>query len=250
MKLIEILNLLSQVSKELGTSTPYICGGTPRDKAMGKPIIIEDIDITTGDNTIDILSEGMAKKLPLANFKKTPDGHAQLIINKIKLDFSTNYIQPNVDNMLINAGLNNPTLMQQELYSRDFTCNTLLMGLELKKILDPIGLGIQDINKKILRTCLPAKITLSSDNKRVARVIYLAAKLNFKVDLEIINWIKNNPNSLIEDIKPDYVTKKINKALDFNPKITINLLDTMGLWPYVPPSDKLMPYISQNIRKI
>lgn len=249
MKLIDALNLLSQIAKEMGTSTPYICGGTPRDKVMGRPMVVEDIDLTTGDQSIHILARELARRSG-GNYKEMPDGHSQLILNGLKLDFSTNYIEPGVDSMLINAGLLNPSIMQQELYSRDFTCNSLLMTIDLKKILDPTGLGFQDIQSKILRTCLPAKITLGSDPKRVARVIYMATKLNFNVDQEIIDWVRKNPQSIVPDGNSEYTTKKINQALDYDSNMVVNLINTMGLWSYVPPSERLMPYISQNVGRI
>ncbi|MES1987437.1 MAG: helix-turn-helix transcriptional regulator, partial [Pseudomonadota bacterium] len=46
------------------------------------------------------------------------------------------------------------------------------------------------IKSKTLRTCLPAAITLGYDNKRVVRILYMAAKLDFSVDQEIIDWVK------------------------------------------------------------
>jgi len=75
----------------------------------------------------------------------------------------------------------------------------------------------------------------------------MATKLNFKVDQEIIDWVRKNPQSIVPDGKSDYTTKKINQALDYNPDMTVRLINTMGLWPYVPPSERLMPYISRNV---
>lgn len=245
MELSEILNIVSNVSTRLGTSKPYICGGTPRDKVMGKVLSIEDIDLTTGDNTIKNLSKGVAGQFsgPGISYQEMSDGHSKLILPNVKLDFSTNYIQPGVVTMLVKAGLQSPTSMQQELYSRDFTCNSLLMNLSLNKVYDPIGLGIKDIKAKVLRTCLPAKITLGSDHRRVVRVIYMAAKLGFTVDPEIIRWVKANPATLVPEGKQDYVTKKLNKSLSYNKNITIKLINDMNLWSYVPPSEQLMPYL-------
>jgi len=78
----------------------------------------------------------------------------------------------------------------------------------------------------------------------------LAAKLGFKVDDEIINWVRKNPVSITAHDSREYVTKKLNKSLDFNPKITVQLIDDMGLWPYVPPSDRLIPYMAQDVRSL
>ena len=246
MNLKDILNTITSTANSIGASTPYICGGLPRDKVMNREVAIEDVDITNGDKSIRNIANTLALKFKDGNFKQLPDGHSQLFIGGIKFDFSTNYIQPGVKGMLEKAGMKNPTSMQQELYSRDFTCNALLMTMDLSKVIDPTGLGFDDIKEKVLRTCLPAKITLGYDNKRVVRVIYMAAKLGFKVDDEIIKWVKNNPQTLLAGGKTDYVTKKINKSLDYNSQITIKLIGDMGLWPYIPVTDKIIPYMSKG----
>lgn len=247
MQLLELLSIVSQTANEKGLSTPFICGGSPRDKVLNKIITdISDIDITTGDQGSIYLPKELALKLGLsAHYKQMEDGHAQITINDLKLDFSSNYRAPNIRELLQKAGIVNPTEMQQELYSRDFTCNALLMTMDLKTIKDPTGLGIKDIKNKILRTCLPAKYTLENDHKRIVRIIYLAAKLNFEVDNDIINWVKNHPQT-IADAKPKYIAKKLQKAINYNIDKTIELLDLMQLWHFIPILPDLVPYISQK----
>jgi tRNA nucleotidyltransferase/poly(A) polymerase len=137
--------------------------------------------------------------------------------------------------------------MQCELYSRDFTCNALLLSLDLKNILDPTGLGLNDIQKKTIRTCLPAAITLGIDNKRIVRIIYLAAKLNFNIDEEIIKWIKTNPNA-INNCKKKYLTGKLQKAVDSNLEKTVQVIDQLGLWNTIPTIPALTPYMSRRLK--
>jgi tRNA nucleotidyltransferase/poly(A) polymerase len=251
MKLTEILNILDSVCKDNSLSQGFIVGGTPRDKILGRSKEIEDIDITTGDKGIHYLAKEASIKLqgPNTSYKVLDDGHAQIVVDGFKIDFSSNFNIPDIRKMLIKAGLEEPTEMQLELYSRDFTCNALLMSLDLKNVLDPTGLGLQDIKKKRLRTCLPAAITLGYDNKRVARILYLAAKLGFDVDPEIIAWVKKNPESLI-NASPQYVIKKLKSAVKYDLKKTVNLLDQMGLWKQVPSIEELTPYMINNITRI
>ena len=134
MKLHELLQAMIVVQKEIGTTTPYICGGTPRDKYLNKLEKIADIDITTGDNTIEYLSQQFAielkKKYNLIR-KTMSDGHSSIFIGNIKLDFSSNFIVPVIDKILNKQGINNPSNMQKELFSRDFTCNALLLSFDL-----------------------------------------------------------------------------------------------------------------------
>lgn len=237
----ELLSLIAEAAKKSGASIPYIVGGTPRDKILNRLDQIEDIDITTGDATIKLLGTELSKVIP--NYKVMSDGHAQVVVDRFKVDLSSNFRVPGIKMMLYRAGIEKPTEMQCELYSRDFTCNALLLSLDLKNILDPTGLGIKDIQKKIIRTCLPAQLTLGSQHKRIVRIIYLAAKLDFEVDLEIINWVRANPN-FFADAKPKFISSKLLKALSYNKTKTIKLLDVMNLWKWVPPLPELIPYMN------
>jgi tRNA nucleotidyltransferase/poly(A) polymerase len=246
--LVDIVHILSDSAKKIGT-TAYICGGTPRDKVMNRLSNVSDLDITTGDKSILYLAKEVAAKFPGASFKQLDDGHSQLFLEGIKVDFSSNYNLPNLLNILQKSGLKNPTPMQMELYSRDFTCNALLMTLDLKKVLDPIGLGLDDIKKKRLRTCMPAYMTLGYDNKRVVRVLYLAAKLGFSLDAEIVDWVKKHPESLSSP-DPGYVAKKLKEAFEHDAEITEKLIGELGLWPYVPPTKDLIQYVTKNVGRI
>ncbi len=217
---------------------------------MGRAEKLDDVDLTTGDDNIHYVAKeaSIAFRGPGVDYKLLDDGHAQIIIDGFKLDFSSNYNIPGIKNMLIKAGLEEPTSMQLELYSRDFTCNALLMTLDLKTITDPTGLGIKDIKAKLLRTCLPAAITLGNDNKRVVRIIYLAAKLGFEVDKEIISWVKVNPESLTKGSTSQYVIKKLKKACESDLNKTVKLIGEMNLWPFVPVIDELVPYMEGNLK--
>lgn len=223
MKLKSLLLTISNVAKKNGISTPFICGGTPRDKLLNRLDKIVDLDITTGDSSIIRLGQELSKVLPGAHYKIMPDNHSQLIFGNLKIDFSSNFMVPGIKNMLQRAGVKSPSNMQCELYSRDFTCNALLLSMDLKNIFDPTGLGIKDIERKIIRTCLPAQLTLGSQHKRIVRIIYLAAKLGFEVDQEIIDWVKKNP-AAFADAKPRYLAEKLQKALDADESKTVKLI--------------------------
>lgn len=246
MILSEILKIIESISNNVGTKT-LIVGGAPRDKVLNKSDNIEDIDLTTGDDKIHFVAKEASIKLrsPNMDYKVLDDGHAQITIGGFKLDFSSNFNIPNVKNMLTKAGLKNPTDMQAELYSRDFTCNALLMSLNLKNIEDPMGLSLQDIKNKKLRTCLPAAVTLGYDNKRVVRVLYMAAKLDFNVDQEIIDWVKKNPDT-IKNCTEQYLIKKLAKSIKYNKEKTVQLLDQMGLWKSIPPIKELEKYMIKS----
>lgn len=239
--------MMEDIHKRLKISQPFIVGGTPRDKVLNKLKEISDLDITTGDKSIDYLSKelsiSLGKKFKL-DFRKAVDGHTTIELGNLKMDFSSNLNSPNIDEHLKKIGIVNPTEMQKELFSRDFTCNTLLMTLDLKTITDPTGLAFKDIDAKIIRTCLDPDVTLREKN-RVIRVIYMAAKLGFEIDPNIIAWVKKNPDYLrLTSVKT--LEEKLTKAMDYNPDRTLQVLEQMGLSNYVPIAQKLYPKQNQS----
>ncbi|HWZ21350.1 MAG TPA: hypothetical protein VNW06_01780 [Cytophagaceae bacterium] len=248
MKLKELLQLIEGIQKKIGTSKAFICGGAPRDKLLNKLDKISDLDLTTGDKSVDFLVKELSielGKIYNVQTKVMNDGHSSMFVGNLKVDFSSNFNVPNIDSILAKMGIQKPTSMQKELFSRDFTCNALLMDLNLKTIIDPIHSGFDDIKKKVIRTCLSPEITLTSNKNRVVRIIYLAAKLDFNVDPAIIAWVKANPDS-IRISSPSSLTEKLNKAVSYNPQKTAQLLDQMGLWDHIPITESLYAHYTKR----
>lgn len=243
MKLSELLLAIRDIAKEKGLSIPYIVGGLTRDRLLNKIKEINDVDITTGDSGVFSLSVEFAERLGnQARYERFSDNHSTIRIASLKLDFSSNFQIPGVVDILKKAGILKPTEMQKELYSRDFTCNAALMTLDLNKIIDPTGLSVKDIKDRIIRTCLAPEITLGYDNKRIIRIVYMAAKLDFDVEPEIIEWVKKNPQ-LVSNVRDQYLIKKLNKSIKYNKDKTVEMLDKMNLWQYIPPIKELVPYM-------
>lgn len=234
MRLIEILKLVENTAIENGLSKPFICGGLPRDKVLSRAINFNDVDITTGDSDVHILAKKVHAKLKNfgAAYVIKSDGHASVMLGDLKLDFSSNFIIPGLQK-IFNQSM---SFMQQELISRDFTCNSLLMSMDLKNVYDPLKLGLPSIFKKEIDTNLDPQITFTyfqNSPNRVARAIYLSSKLNFTLSPRIEDWIKNNKNVILT-ISPSYISEKINKAMQYNPQNTVNLIKKLEIENYLP----------------
>lgn len=251
MKLRELLSEIKSVQMDIGCSEPYICGGLPRDKFLNKISLVSDLDITTGDKTVDYLAEELYKKLSKKYKivrKIMNDGHSSIYLGGFKVDFSSNFNCPNIDKILESNGIINPTEMQKEIFSRDFTCNTLLLPLTLDKFIDITNLGFNALNNKVIKTCLAPEITLITNKNRVVRAIYLACKLDFDIDPSIIEFVRNNPNSIkISSTKS--LVEKLNESFTFNPTKASYFLTKMGLWNYIPITEKVYPYYLQHIKE-
>ncbi len=238
MNLKEILQVISVTAKENKLSTPYLVGGFPRDVYMQNLENISDVDITCGDASSLQLGQFVIKKLEGATLTTFNDGHTKLNYQKFSIDFSSNFKIAGINAMLKASGIEKPTPMQEELYSRDFIANTLLMPLDLSNILDIIGLGINNIDDKIIDTCLPPRITLTYDPKRIIRIVYLCTKLDFKPANGVVAWVRKNGN-LLTKVSDGYIKSKLNKSLKINTKRTIELIKELNLSQYIPQTELL-----------
>lgn len=252
MSLKTLLKLLYDTSVKEGTSQPLIVGGLVRDRVLGNlQKSFNDVDITTGDASVFNLAKEFSivlrKQMPIVT-KQAADGHVSLYLKDFKMDFSSNFRTPNIDKILYDKLFKKPSEMEKELYSRDFFCNTLLMSLDFKRIKDITGQGIDDLNNKIIRTCLSPDLTFIYNTNRIIRVVYLSAKLGFDVEPSIIEWIKKNPKYIMKS-EASYLSKNINKSLSIDADRTVYLIDKMDMWKYLPVTEELTPYYSKKMSR-
>lgn len=241
---------MQELQVSIGASPFFICGGTPRDKYLGRLDRISDLDITTGDKTVDYLSQEFfaeLKKQYKVSRKIMTDGHSSIFIGNLKIDFSSNFIIPEINDLLIKKGIANPTSLQKEMYSRDFTCNALLLTPDLKELLDITKSGFKDIKDRTIKTCLDPSITLTRNRNRTIRAIYLASKLDFNIDKSIIEYVKNNPD-VIKISTPSSLKEKLDESFTWDPDKTDYLLTQMNLWNYIPITDKAYPFYMKKHR--
>lgn len=251
MKLKELLSQLTQVQKSIKASPAYLCGGVPRDRYLKHLENIDDIDLTTGDSTVEYLSQEFAAELQKkynVTRKVMSDGHSSIFIGKLKIDFSSNYNVPNIEYYLKNKKINNPSDMEKELFSRDFTCNALLLSLDLKNIIDPTKEGFKDINNKVIKTCLAPEITLTNNRNRVIRAIYLACKLNFTIDNSIIKYVQLHPES-VKISTNKVMSEKLNQAFEKDADKAVYYLTKMNIWNYIPITEIVYPYYMKHVKE-
>lgn len=242
MKLKEVFNVISNTAKETGASKPYIVGGMVRDILLSRLGDIKDIDITCGDSSSDKLGLALVKKFPQATYTKFSDGHGRLKFDKFYMDFSNNY---NVNGIEKLVPIKNPTELQKEMFSRDFTVNALLMPLDLSKVHDVTSKGLKDLRDKKIDTCLDPAISLGNDPRRIVRVIYLCAKLEFSPADRVSSWIIKNKN-VSAGIQQKYALDRLNSAMKYSPSITTNLAKQFGFESFLDESSLAMREMADN----
>lgn len=236
MSLKDYLKNISSLSKTYKLHKPYLVGGVPRDVYLKIPDIkTTDIDITTNSNDSLRLGVLFADKINEI-FELSEDGHVTVFADKYDVDFSSNFISKRASQYL-EGKIKNKMLL--EVYSRDFTINTLHQDLETGKIFDPTKMGFDDAKNKIIRTPVPPEITLRDDPRRIYRAVNLAARYDFDISPDIITFTQNNIELFSsKNVKDKYATLKINKALAHNENKTIEMLKKLGLFKVMPLSGR------------
>lgn len=229
-----IFHMVGEVADSLGQDT-YVVGGFVRDKLLGRHS--NDLDFVTIGSGIDV-AKAVADKIggkraSLAVFKTY--GTAQVKTRGLELEFvgarKESYSKDSRNPIVENGTLDD------DQKRRDFTINAMAISVNagsFGKLLDPFN-GIDDLNKKIIRTPLDPDVTFSDDPLRMMRAVRFATQLQFSIFPETMQAIKRNC-SRIKIITKERIADELMKIVKSpRPSIGFFLLKDCGLLPLIFP---------------
>lgn len=229
-----IFNTLGEVIRQWGKPT-YVIGGFVRDYLLERELP-NDIDIVTvgdGLKLAHLVAEKVPKKTTVQTFKNF--GTAMLRMQDFELEFvgaRKESYQQDSRKPLVSDG----TLTDDQ-NRRDFTINALAISLnpeDYGALLDPFN-GLEDLQKKIIRTPLDPDITFSDDPLRMLRAIRFATQLNFEIHPTTFQNIQKNAARL-QIISRERCVEELNKILQCpQPSVGLLLLDQAGLLEQILP---------------
>ncbi|SMP16483.1 tRNA nucleotidyltransferase (CCA-adding enzyme) [Muriicola jejuensis] len=207
----------------------YVIGGFVRDLLLGRGIP-KDIDIVAVGSGISLakkvaaLSPGQPDVTVFKNF-----GTAMLKIGEQEVEFV------GARKESYNRDSRNPIVedgtLEDDQKRRDFTINALALSLNEKDfgdLLDPFG-GLEDLDKKILRTPLEPGVTYSDDPLRMLRAIRFASQLGFTIESKSLEAIREN-NDRIRIVSGERIVEELHKILlTDKPSTGFGLLHFTGL---------------------
>ncbi|MBL6668717.1 MAG: HD domain-containing protein [Flavobacteriaceae bacterium] len=213
----------------------YIVGGFVRDYLLDRGAK-QDIDIVVVGSGI-ALAKAIQKKLKITRqvqvFKTY--GTAMLQWGDVTLEF----VGARKESYTIesrNPAVSEGTLEEDQL-RRDFTINALAVSLNKENfgtLLDPFA-GLDDLEKRLLRTPRDPDTTYTDDPLRMLRAIRFATQLNFSIVPESLNAIRKNAER-IKIISKERIVVELNKILETDsPSEGFILLQQTGLLPYILP---------------
>jgi putative nucleotidyltransferase with HDIG domain len=223
-----VFKLISQCADELRTEA-FVIGGFVRDIFLERTHK-KDIDVVAIGKGID-LAECVKKKLGegahLSVFKNF--GTAQIKYNDVEIEFvgarKESYNRDSRKPVVENGTL------EDDQNRRDFTINAMAIGLDKRnfgRLLDPFN-GMQDLEKKIIRTPLDPDITYSDDPLRMMRAIRFASQLGFVIEEKSFEAIKKNKER-IRIVSKERISDELNKIiLSPVPSVGFKLLFDSGL---------------------
>jgi tRNA nucleotidyltransferase/poly(A) polymerase len=211
----------------------YVVGGYVRDKFLGKEVT--DIDIVViGDGVEFAKKVGAAVgRTNVVVYEKF--GTAMLPLEEGKIEFVSareeSYERSSRKPQVKKASL------ESDLSRRDFTVNALAASINKKKlgeVIDPFH-GLEDLEKKILRTPLAPDATFDDDPLRMMRALRFASQLQFQIEPQAFASIKKNADR-IKIVSMERVADEFFKILASpKPSVGLKLLLESGLAAFVFP---------------
>jgi poly(A) polymerase len=232
----KIFNVLSGVVTSENVKA-YVIGGWVRDCILKRDHPDKDIDIVVIGSGIEIARKVARKINPgikVSVFKNF--GTAMFKNEEYEIEF-VGARKESYDRGSRKPVVENGTL-EDDQRRRDFTINALAISINKEtfgEFIDPFG-GIDDLNKKIIRTPLDPDKTFSDDPLRMMRAIRFANQLNFKIEENTFNSIKENAER-IRIVSPERIVTELNKILMCErPSKGFILLEKAGLLKIILPA--------------
>ncbi|MGE6396454.1 CCA tRNA nucleotidyltransferase [Chryseobacterium scophthalmum] len=233
-KNLKLFKIISEVAAANDQSV-YIVGGFVRDLLM-KRKASTDIDFVTEQSGIE-LAQNVGKeidpKMKVSVFKTY--GTAMIRYKDLELEFvgarKESYTEdsrkPEVEGGTI----------EDDQKRRDFTINAMAISLNkdnFGELIDPFD-GIGDLEKEILRTPLEPAQTYSDDPLRMMRAVRFASTLNFTIEENSLNAIKQEAER-IKIVSMERIMVEFNKImLSKKPSIGLRLMEETGLMKLIIP---------------
>lgn len=230
----KIFSILKETAIEMEQET-YVVGGFVRDYLL-KRDTKKDIDFVTVGSGIELAQKVHAKckgASKLSVFKRFGtamfkwEGMELEFVGARKESYSEDSRNPSVED----------GSLDDDQKRRDFTVNALAISLNeanYGELVDPFN-GLEDLEKKILRTPLDPDVTYSDDPLRMMRAIRFAAQLKFNIEENSFQSIQKNAKR-IEIVSMERVMDEFQKIMMTDkPSIGLKLLDDAGLMKFILP---------------
>ncbi|MBL8603831.1 MAG: polynucleotide adenylyltransferase PcnB [Myxococcales bacterium] len=196
--------------------TAYLVGGCVRDLMLNRTP--KDFDVATSARPGDVrnlfrncrvigrrfrLAHVIfgEKVIEVATFRKDPGNHVDLASDwSHEVDEAPRRAHASKDDLLIRHDnvFGNPP---EDALRRDFTINALFYDLQRHQVIDYVG-GLEDIERRLIRTIGDADVRFREDPVRILRAIKFAARLDLTLDDAVYEAIVAHRDELLRAARP------------------------------------------------
>lgn len=213
---IALMRWLSDITRRLGVAQhTYVVGGAIRNFLIDHPI--KDIDIVIDSvrarRDSDWLANQIARAIPVpTNVTTNQYGVAILTVKGdwmiegenlkgevLEIANARKESYGGVGGKGYKPDTVEPATIEEDVYRREFTFNTLLWrlldlakGPERAEVIDLTGCGRRDLEQRVLKCPREPNVVFSDDPTRMLRAIKFTGKYNFKVPVDLMKSIQRN----------------------------------------------------------
>jgi len=155
----------------------YLVGGYIRDMILVRKTEKLDVDYVVPLNAIEIckkIADNIGSKFVFLDENREV---IRIILNHIYIDIANQV----------------SSTIEEDLCSRDFSINSIAFLFDKKCLVDPLN-GLKDLEISLLRT--HSENNLLNDPLRILRCFRFVSEFNFKIDFNLITFIKKNKGKL------------------------------------------------------
>lgn len=228
--------------REATMGTPFegelwLVGGAVRDELLGLPAD-QDFDIVLVGSSEDLarlLYDKRVSTIAPVIYERFGTAMVQVrgaqveLVTARKESYESGSRKPQVE----------PATLEEDARRRDFTVNTLMKNLHSGELLDPLGLGREDLQNRVLRTPLDPEATFHDDPLRMLRAVRFRWKLGFEPAKGLYGAIKRESHRL-KIISGERIRDELTKMLSYptaadalDDLMQLNLLEQFA--PELPP---------------
>ncbi|MDG1674611.1 MAG: HD domain-containing protein [Flavobacteriales bacterium] len=188
----------------------FVIGGYVRDLLLDRPC--KDIDIVTEGSGIE-LARATAARMGIKQVHVFKNFGTAMFRAR---DYEIEFVGARKESYT--RGSRKPVVedgtLEDDQNRRDFTINAMAISLNAAtfgKLVDPFG-GLDDLDRKWIRTPLDPDITYSDDPLRMMRAVRFASQLGFRIEEGSLEAIRRNAKRL-EIISAERIHTELNKII-------------------------------------
>ena len=229
-KFKDIIKEVSSIAKVYGINNSYVVGGYPRAIIMDSvKYDANDLDFASAwpgeaSKLGSIVASELAGELPEI-YHRT--GTVKITYKDVDLEFqgtlgSVSDIEPVMSELEKYGIAVSPLTIN--IYSRDFTINTLIQDLNNLEIYDIIGLGTLDIENKLIRTPIDPRVMVKINSLIILRAIRFALRYDFRIADPLSDAMTQYKSILLNNYSPERMQIEILKMMQEDYEGTLYML--------------------------